>query len=152
MARQAGQRGSGPVSPRLAFCSQEPHHTCQTRAERSGTRRFAGQRQKEYAKDQRQEMARAFTQYNLTRKNEEFMFQLNKQLDAQGADPAKKPAMLEETIKALQEGQKSGQTARGLFGTPTQRAHALLHPEPTEKAQTQTSLKLMALAGVEPAT
>ncbi|MBO9150328.1 MAG: DUF1129 family protein, partial [Escherichia coli] len=105
----------------------------------------AGQRQKEYAKDQRQETARAFGKQGLTRKNEEFMFQLNKQLDAQGADPAKKPAMLEETLKALQEGQKTGQTARGLFGTPTQRAHALLHPEPTEQSQTQTSLKLMAL-------
>lgn len=105
----------------------------------------AGQRQKEYAKDQRQETARAFGKQGLTRKNEEFMFQLNKQLDAQGADPAKKPAMLEETLKALQEGQKTGQTARGLFGTPTQRAHALLHPEPTEQSQTQSSLKLMAL-------
>ena len=69
----------------------------------------AGQRQKEYAKDQRQETARAFGKQGLTRKNEEFMFQLNKQLDAQGADPAKKPAMLEETLKALQEGQKTGQ-------------------------------------------
>lgn len=105
----------------------------------------AGQRQKDYAKDQRQETARAFGNYGLTRKNEEFMFQLNKQLDAQGADPAKKTEMLEATIKEIQAGQKSGKTAHALFGTPTQRAHNLLHPEPTEKQQTNNSLVLMGI-------
>ena len=44
----------------------------------------AGQRQKQLEKERRQANGNAFSNYDLTRKNEDFMYQLNKQLDAKG--------------------------------------------------------------------
>ena len=41
----------------------------------------AGQRQKQYIKENNKEAGKLFSEYGLTRKNEEFMYQLNKQLD-----------------------------------------------------------------------
>ena len=80
----------------------------------------AGQRQKQLEKERRQANGNAFSNYDLTRKNEDFMYQLNKQLDRLGVPSDKKDAMLKETIDKLLAGQKKGQTARALFGTPTE--------------------------------
>ena len=44
----------------------------------------AGQRQKQLEKERRQANGNAFSNYDLTRKNEDFMYQLNKQLDRLG--------------------------------------------------------------------
>lgn len=105
----------------------------------------AGARQRQYLKKEHQDTGRAFAHAGLTRKNEDFMYQLNKQLDAQGVKASDKPAMLAETIAALKEGQKSGRTAKAMFKTPTEHAHELLHPKPTEQEQQQTASWLMAI-------
>ena len=105
----------------------------------------AGQRQRQHLKEDRQKTGMMFENAGLTRKNEDFMYQLNKQLDAQGATAEAKPALLEETMTALLEGQKTGQTAKGLFGTPTKYADELLHPKKTPAEQQQTSTVLMSV-------
>lgn len=105
----------------------------------------AGQRQRQHLKEDRQKTGMMFENAGLTRKNEDFMYQLNKQLDAQGATAEAKPALLEETMTALLEGQKTGQTAKGLFGTPTKHADELLHPKKTPAEQQQTSTVLMSV-------
>ncbi|MGM9891352.1 DUF1129 domain-containing protein [Limosilactobacillus sp.] len=105
----------------------------------------AGQRQKQHEKEQRQEKGSAFSNYGLTRKNEEFVYQLNKQLDRQGVAKDKQPAMIKETIDKLLAGQKKGQTAKGLFGTPTEYAKELKNPKPTESATAQRSMKLLTV-------
>ena len=105
----------------------------------------AGQRQRQHLKEDRQKTGMMFENAGLTRKNEDFMYQLNKQLDAQGATAEAKTALLEETMTALLEGQKTGQTAKGLFGTPTKYADELLHPKKTPAEQQQTSTILMSV-------
>ena len=95
----------------------------------------AGQRQRQHLKEDQQKTGMMFENAGLTRKNEDFMYQLNKQLDAQGATAEAKTALLEETMTALLEGQKTGQTAKGLFGTPTKYADELLHPKKTPAEQ-----------------
>ncbi|WP_373842459.1 DUF1129 domain-containing protein [Limosilactobacillus sp.] len=105
----------------------------------------AGQRQKQHIKAQRQAQDNTFSEYHLTRKNEEFMYQLNKQLDRQGVASEKQPAMLKETAEQLVAGQKKGKTAKTLFGTPTDRAKELKHPKPSTQHMTRRSIKLLAI-------
>lgn len=105
----------------------------------------AGQRQKEHVKAQRQAQGNAFSQYHLTRKNEEFMYQLNKQLDRLQVASDKKPAMLEETVQKLVAGQKKGETAKALFGTPTAYAKELKNPKKDPAHMTKESIKLLAI-------
>lgn len=89
----------------------------------------AAARQKEHLKNASRQEANQFNTAGLTRKNEEFMYQLNKQLDAQGAKADKKQEMIDQTISQLKAGQRSGKTAKQMFGTPTKHAHELLHPQ-----------------------
>ena len=105
----------------------------------------AGQRQKQLEKERRQANGNAFSNYDLTRKNEDFMYQLNKQLDRLGVPSDKKDAMLKETIDKLLAGQKKGQTARALFGTPTEYAKELKKPKPTPAEASKQSIKLLAI-------
>ncbi|MGV0168603.1 DUF1129 domain-containing protein [Furfurilactobacillus sp. WILCCON 0119] len=63
----------------------------------------------------------------LTKRNEEFMFQLNKMLDQRNYTGEKRNTQLDETLTKLQEGQKTGQTAKQLFGTPTAYAEELIN-------------------------
>ena len=105
----------------------------------------AGQRQKQHHKAAQQATGRAFADAGLTRKNDEFMFQLNKQLEAQGAPADKKAEWLQATVEQLLAGQKTAQTAKGLFGTPTAYAHELLHPKKEEvERQVNTNTWLLA--------
>lgn len=105
----------------------------------------AGQRQRQHLKEDRQKAGMMFENAGLTRKNEDFMYQLNKQLDAQGASADAKPALLEQTMAALKEGQKKGQTAKALFGTPTKHADELLHPKKPVAEQQRSSTILMSV-------
>ena len=105
----------------------------------------AGQRQKQLEKERRQANGNAFSNYDLTRKSEDFMYQLNKQLDRLGVPSDKKDAMLKETIDKLLAGQKKGQTARALFGTPTEYAKELKNPMPTPAETSKQSIKLLAI-------
>lgn len=105
----------------------------------------AGQRQKQHVKAQRQAQGSTYSKYHLTRKNEEFMYQLNKQLDRIGVASADKPAMLEETAQQLVAGQKQGKTAKALFGTPTEQAKELKNPKKTPEHISKESIWLMAI-------
>lgn len=92
----------------------------------------AGQRQKQYIKENNKKAGQTFSEYGLTRKNEDFVYQLNKQLDAKGVQADKKDEFMSKTIADLQAGQKKGQTAKTLFGTPTAYAEELIHPKKPE--------------------
>lgn len=105
----------------------------------------AGQRQKQLEKERRQTTSSAFSNYGLTRKNEDFIYQLNKQLDRLGVASDKKAGMLKETIDKLLAGQKKGQTARTLLGTPTEYAKELKNPKPTPAEASKQSIKLLAI-------
>lgn len=105
----------------------------------------AGQRQKQLEKQRRQASGRAFSDANLTRKNEDFMYQLNKQLDRLGVSSDKKDAMLNETIQKLLAGQENGRTARTLLGTPTEYAKELKNPKPTPAETNRQSIRLLAI-------
>lgn len=105
----------------------------------------AGQRQKQLEKVRQQASGNAFNKYDLTRKNEDFMYQLNKQLDRLGVPSDKKAGMIQETIDKLLAGQKKGQTARVLLGTPTEYAKELKNPKPTPAEASKQSIKLLAI-------
>lgn len=106
----------------------------------------AGQRQKQLEKERRQTTGVTFlSEYHLTRKSEEFMYQLNKQLDKLGVASEKKETMLQKTAEKLVAGQKQGQTARAMFGTPTEYAKELKNPKPTPAQTSKQSMKLLAI-------
>lgn len=95
----------------------------------------AKQRQAQKIKQANQAAANELTQYKLTRKNEDFVYQLQKQLKEQGAKTDAIPGMIQDTVKSLQEAQKSGKTARTMYGTPTHYAHQLIHPNENKKQE-----------------
>ncbi|WP_137596614.1 DUF1129 domain-containing protein [Paucilactobacillus kaifaensis] len=105
----------------------------------------AGSQQKEHLREDHASTHRQFGDYGLTKRNEEFMFQLNKQLDEQGMKADKKPDVIKETVDALLAGQKTGATAKQLFGTPTKKAYDLIHgPARAGGGQQQSSFWLLA--------
>lgn len=99
----------------------------------------AGQRQKEYAEKAKESSQKTLSNHGLTRKNEEFIYQLNKQLIAHGMHEDTKQEVLDDTIKQLKEGQKKGQTAKQLFGTPTAYVYKLGHPDKNKIAASNNS-------------
>ncbi|KRM11629.1 DUF1129 domain-containing protein [Paucilactobacillus suebicus] len=107
----------------------------------------AGSAQRERVHQDNANEHRQFSEYGLTKRNEEFMFQLNKQLDEQGIKEDKKPDAIQTTIDALLEGQKKGDTAKRLFGTPTEKADELIHgpKQPVGGPREQSSFKLLAI-------
>lgn len=105
----------------------------------------AGERQKQHEKQQRQAQSNAFSNYDLTRKNEEFVYQLGKQLERLDITGDKKTEMLNSTIQKLLAGQKEGKTARTMFGTPTAYAKELKNPKPSTEHMTKRSIKLLAI-------
>ncbi|WP_407658119.1 DUF1129 domain-containing protein [Limosilactobacillus caecicola] len=106
----------------------------------------AGQRQKQYIKETNKEAGKAFSEYGLTRKNEEFVYQLNKQLEAKGVTADKKATFIDQTINDLLAGQKKGQTAKAQFGTPTAYADELINPKKkTSEVPENSNFWLLAL-------
>ncbi|EHS86236.1 hypothetical protein PS3_21944 [Limosilactobacillus gastricus PS3] len=105
----------------------------------------AGEKQRQYKKTEVKSIADQFEQAGLTRKNIDYMIQLNKQLDLQGADPDAKATMLEQTVMKLTESQKQGTTARTLLGTPTEYADQLIHPAPSAKQVERSASGLLAI-------
>ena len=69
-----------------------------------------------------------FENLGLTNKNQDFMFQLNKHIGNNLATDTKKAA-LDEVVSQLKAAQGKGQTAKQLFGTPSEKAQQMLHPE-----------------------
>ena len=107
----------------------------------------AGQRQREHLKKDRQAAGNEFSKYNLTKKNEEFVFQLNKQLERQNVASDRRPEIMQTTIEQLQAGQKKDQTAKSLFGTPTQYVKDLKNPKKQSNAKhmTKQTIKLLSV-------
>lgn len=62
----------------------------------------------------------------LTKRNEQYMNSLDKALIAANVSELKRAQTYNEMLKALVEGQRSGQTARRLYGTVTERTDVLL--------------------------
>jgi uncharacterized membrane-anchored protein len=105
----------------------------------------AGQKQRAQMEKDSVATHHELSDQGLTKRNEEFMFQLGKQLDAQGAKPEKKTQAVEETLTALIEGQKTGTTAKQLFGTPTAYATEIVKGPVHRGPREQSSYKLLAL-------
>lgn len=74
------------------------------------------------------------------------MYQLNKQLTKSNVAYAKRQELLQTTLKQLQEGQKTGKTAKAMFGTPTQHADHLLHPKQEDSSQNLANQSMWLLA------
>ncbi|QLE63289.1 Membrane protein [Furfurilactobacillus rossiae] len=68
-----------------------------------------------------------FNDQGLTKRNEEFMYQLNKILDQRDYTGEQRNVKVDDTLNKLKEGQKTGQTAKQLFGTPTAHADELIN-------------------------
>lgn len=67
----------------------------------------------------------------LTKKNDQFIFDINKALSTSDIAEEKKVVALNDLLTQLVEGQKTGVTAKQLFGTPTEAAESILNaPEP----------------------
>lgn len=83
----------------------------------------------------------------LTKRSEDFMFHLNKNLDEHDYDPVKKEEVLNETYRELLDKQKSGITAAKLYGPVTTYAEKIIHGHNQKKEERSTSnvFWLMAL-------
>lgn len=73
----------------------------------------------------------------LTKKNEQYMLSLNKTLIEKNMSETKKEDIFNEMLKKLVERQKTGETARQLYGTVTECANQLV--DQPEKVQTGPS-------------
>lgn len=73
----------------------------------------------------------------LTKKNEQYMLSLNKTLIEKNMSETKKEDIFNEMLKKLVERQKTGETARQLYGTVTECANQLI--DQPEKIQTGPS-------------
>lgn len=70
----------------------------------------------------------------LTKKNEQYIFDLKKSLNAANLSEEAQALALQEILPELVTGQKSGRTARQLFGTVSERTQAILE-KPEEKPE-----------------
>lgn len=67
----------------------------------------------------------------LTKKNDQFIFDINKIIETSDLTEEKKVRELNNMLSALVEGQKTGITAKQLYGTPTEAADSIINaPEP----------------------
>lgn len=71
----------------------------------------------------------------LTKRNEQYIFDLKKSLKAANLSEEAQTLALHEILPQLVEGQKAGKTARQLFGTVSERTEAILNkPEEVKEA------------------
>lgn len=63
--------------------------------------------------------------YGLTKRNQQFMVSLDKHLTTTGMSDGIKESIYTEMTETLLEGQQNGQTARQLYGTPTETAEVI---------------------------
>ena len=81
----------------------------------------------------------AHKKQTLTKRNEDFMFRLRKELkDSKLNDEQRQTAIIDTETKLL-AGQKTGKTAKQLFGTPTQRLTELVEGPKKEKIEAQNN-------------
>lgn len=71
----------------------------------------------------------------LTKRNEQYVFDLNKSLSAANLSEEAKVLAFSEILPELVDGQKTGKTARQLFGTVSERTLAIIDkPEPVRES------------------
>jgi Uncharacterized membrane-bound protein conserved in bacteria len=75
----------------------------------------------------------------LTKRNEDFMFHLNKNLDEYNYDLEKKEEVLNDTYRELLDKQKSGVTAAKLYGPVTEYAEKIIKGNNQKKEVRGTS-------------
>jgi uncharacterized membrane-anchored protein len=74
----------------------------------------------------------------LTKRNEQYMMSLNKALVERNVSEAKKEEVFNDMLHNLVERQKSGETARQLYGTVTECANQLVaKPEPSQEGPSE---------------
>lgn len=83
----------------------------------------------------------------LTKRNEDFMFHLNKKLNEANYDEEKKQGVLNDTYHELLDKQKSGLTANKLYGSVTEYTEKIIQGETRKKEERSTKnvFWLMAL-------
>ncbi|MGF2385649.1 DUF1129 family protein [Lentilactobacillus otakiensis] len=69
-----------------------------------------------------------FDNIGLTKRNAEYMFKFNQALGATKLSADKKNETVQTMIQELLEGQKSGKTARNMWGTVDQKVETTVHP------------------------
>ncbi|KRK09230.1 hypothetical protein FD11_GL001086 [Ligilactobacillus pobuzihii E100301 = KCTC 13174] len=82
----------------------------------------------------------------LTKRNEDFMFHLNKNLDNYNYDLEKKEVVLNETYRELLNKQKSGVTAAKLYGTVTEYTEKIMQGQTQKKEERSTSKTFWLMA------
>ncbi|MEE6711603.1 DUF1129 domain-containing protein [Pediococcus acidilactici] len=75
----------------------------------------------------------------LTKRNADFMHRLRKELQASKLSDEQRQAALIDTETQLLEGQKTGTTAKQLFGTPTDRFKAIVEVPKKAKMEAQSN-------------
>lgn len=106
----------------------------------------AGAVQQQHQKAEVKTLAEQLTAAGLTRKNHDYMMQLNKQLRRQGINEEQVKTWLTTTIEKIVTAQKTGQTATNLLGTPTAYAESLINPKkPAESRTTSSNPWLLAI-------
>ncbi|CAJ1229463.1 DUF1129 domain-containing protein [Levilactobacillus zymae] len=78
----------------------------------------------------------AFDNLGLTKRNADYMFRFNKALEDTKLTPEKKAAAVQEMVNELVEGQKSGKTAKNLYGDIASRV-AYVVDGPKREAETK---------------
>ncbi|KRN89553.1 DUF1129 family protein [Ligilactobacillus ceti] len=81
----------------------------------------------------------------LTKRNEEYMYNLMKALDGINYDPEKKAAIVQEMVTELKEKQKQGITANKLYGTVKERIEMIQNGPKIEKEKQSQSFWVVAL-------
>lgn len=69
----------------------------------------------------------SYNNLGLTKRNSNFLHQLNKILDQRGFSGEKRNQKIEETVQKMLDGQKKGLSAKNLFNTPTEYAEELIN-------------------------
>ncbi|MFD1454905.1 DUF1129 domain-containing protein [Levilactobacillus lanxiensis] len=68
----------------------------------------------------------AFDNVGLTKRNADYMFRFNKALDKTKLSPEKKASAVQDMVNELVEGQKSGKTAKNIYGDVDARVKAVV--------------------------
>ena len=106
---------------------------------------IAQQRHNQETAKQRQVNARLTRFAGLTKKNEEYMYKLDKALDQRGYDAAKKEEVIKQMVAELKEKQKQGITANKLYGTVTEKTELIIKGPKKKDTGSQQSFWVAAL-------
>ncbi|MBG9981286.1 DUF1129 family protein [Facklamia sp. DSM 111018] len=75
----------------------------------------------------------------LTKRNRQFLFDIDKHLSTENIDASVKSMAFSEMAQTLIEGQRTGHTARQIYGTPTETADAIRQTHSTKSEELEKS-------------